>query len=69
MIAALIVYSPRLRNAPGGQGLAGWQDGRASADRLKKGLPPETYEKVLELMAADDPLVPETSDGEEPFNP
>src|SRR5512140_887780 len=35
----------------------------AVLDRLKKGLPPETYEKVLELMAADDVQVPEVTDG------
>ena len=41
----------------------------AVLDRPKKGLPLETYEKVLELMAADGALVPGTSDGEESFNP
>ena len=35
----------------------------AVLDRLKKGLPPETYEKVLELMAAEDGVVPSASDG------
>ena len=34
----------------------------AVLDRLKKGLPPETYEKVLELMAAEDDVVPSASD-------
>ena len=27
-------------------------------DRLKKGLPPEAYERVLEIMAAEDEQVP-----------
>ena len=36
----------------------------AVLDRLKKGLPPEWYEKVLELMAADDVEVPELGHGE-----
>ena len=27
-------------------------------DRLKKGLPPEAYEKVLEIIAAEDEQVP-----------
>ena len=33
--------------------------------RLKKGLDRETYEKVLELLAAEDPVVPGTGDGED----
>jgi hypothetical protein len=37
----------------------------AVLDRLKKGLPPETYEKVLELMAADDVQVPDAGHGED----
>ena len=38
----------------------------AVLDRLKKGLPPEWYEKVLELMAADNVQVPELGHGEDP---
>ena len=39
------------------------QELEAVLDRPKKGLPPETYEKVLELMAAeDDSLQPPASD-------
>jgi len=37
----------------------------AVLDRLKKGLPPEWYEKVLELMAADDVQVPDTGHGQD----
>ena len=35
-------------------------------DRLKKGLELPVYEKVLELMSADDVQVPELSDGKDP---
>ena len=34
-------------------------------DRLKKGLEPTAYEKVLELMSADDVQVPELGDGKD----
>ncbi len=37
----------------------------AVLDRLKKGLPPEWYEKVLELMAAD-VEAPDTGNGQDP---
>ena len=40
----------------------------AVLDRLKKGLARDTYEKVLELMAAEDPVVPGTGDGEDTAN-
>jgi hypothetical protein len=41
------------------------QEVDAVLDRLKKGLPLEWYEKVLELMAADDAQVPDRSHGED----
>jgi hypothetical protein len=51
-------YGPRV-------GVMVQQELDAVLDRLKKGLPPEWYEKVLELMAADDVQVPDTSHGED----
>jgi hypothetical protein len=41
------------------------QELEAILDRLQAGLLPEAYEKVLELMAADDAQVPDTGHGEE----
>lgn len=54
-------YGPRVA-------LSVQQELDAVLDRLKKGLELPVYEKVLELMSADDVQVPELTDGKDPSN-
>ena len=49
-------YGPRVQ-------LAVQQELDAVLGRLEKGLPPETYEKVLQLIAAEDDVVDERPAG------